>query len=55
MYQYGVDSLVALEVRNWITREMKANIPLLDILATVPMETFAAQIALKSKLVIFQS
>ena len=55
MYQYGVDSLVALEVRNWITREMKANIPLLDILATVPMETFAAQIASKSKLVIVQS
>lgn len=55
MYQYGVDSLVALEVRNWITREMKANIPLLNILASVPMETFAAQIALKSKLVVDQS
>jgi acyl transferase domain-containing protein/NADPH:quinone reductase-like Zn-dependent oxidoreductase/NAD(P)-dependent dehydrogenase (short-subunit alcohol dehydrogenase family) len=52
MYQYGVDSLVALEVRNWITREMKANMALLDILAAVPMETFAAQIALKSKLVV---
>ena len=51
MYQYGVDSLVALEVRNWITREMKASMALLDILAAVPMETFAAQIALKSKLV----
>ena len=52
MYQYGVDSLVALEVRNWITREMKANMALLEILAAVPMETFAAQIALKSKLVV---
>ena len=51
MYQYGVDSLVALEVRNWITREMKANMALLEILAAVPMETFAGQIALKSKLV----
>lgn len=51
LYQYGVDSLVALEVRNWITREMKATMALLDILAAVPMETFAAQIALKSKLV----
>lgn len=52
MYQYGVDSLVALEVRNWITRQLKANMALLDILAAVPMETFAAQIALKSKLVV---
>ena len=52
MYQYGVDLLVALEVRNWITREMKANMALLEILAAVAMETFATQIALKSKLVV---
>ncbi|EPE35574.1 Thiolase-like protein [Glarea lozoyensis ATCC 20868] len=51
MYQYGVDSLVALEVRNWITRELKANMALLDIVAATPMETFAAQISQKSKLV----
>ena len=51
MYSYGVDSLVAMEVRNWITSEMKANLTLLDILAAVPMETTAAQIAQKSKLV----
>ncbi|KAI1771028.1 hypothetical protein F4818DRAFT_454916 [Hypoxylon cercidicola] len=51
LYLYGVDSLVALEVRNWISREMKANMALLDILAAVPMETFAAQITQKSKLV----
>jgi NADPH:quinone reductase-like Zn-dependent oxidoreductase/NAD(P)-dependent dehydrogenase (short-subunit alcohol dehydrogenase family) len=50
LYSYGVDSLVALEVRNWITRELKANMALLDILAAEPMETFAAKIALKSKL-----
>lgn len=52
MYSYGVDSLVALEVRNWITRELKANLALLDILAAVPIETFAGQIAQKSKLVV---
>ncbi|EFQ36694.1 KR domain-containing protein [Colletotrichum graminicola] len=50
MYRYGVDSLVALEVRNWISKEMKANMPLLEILAATPMETFAVQIAKKSKL-----
>lgn len=42
---YGVDSLVAIEVRNWISREMKANIALLDILAAVPMDKLAAKIA----------
>lgn len=51
MYRYGVDSLVALEVRNWITRELKANVALLEILAAVPMAAFAAKIAEKSKLV----
>ena len=52
MYHYGADSLVALEVRNWITKEMKANMALLEILAAVPMETFAVQIAKKSKLLV---
>ncbi|KAI9711405.1 MAG: Type I Iterative PKS [Chrysothrix sp. TS-e1954] len=42
---YGVDSLVAIEVRNWISREMKTSIPLLDILAAVPMDKLAAKIA----------
>jgi zearalenone synthase (highly reducing iterative type I polyketide synthase) len=52
LYHYGVDSLVALEVRSWITRELKTNVALLDILAAVPMETFAGQIVQKSKLVV---
>ena len=50
LYTYGVDSLVALEVRNWITRDLKANMATLDILAAVPIQTFADQIAQKSKL-----
>ncbi|KAI4167896.1 MAG: hypothetical protein LQ343_006819 [Gyalolechia ehrenbergii] len=51
LYRYGVDSLVALEVRNWITRQMKANMALLEILAAIPIEGFAGKIAEKSKLV----
>lgn len=54
MYRYGVDSLVALEVRNWITTEMKATVALLEVLAAVPMDVFAARIADKSKLVSFE-
>ena len=49
MYRYGVDSLVALEVRNWIVREMKASVALLEILAAVPMKDFAKTIASRSK------
>ncbi|KAJ4315566.1 Highly reducing polyketide synthase curS1 [Neodidymelliopsis sp. IMI 364377] len=52
MYRYGVDSLVALEVRNWITRELQANIALLEILAAVPMTVFAEKVAEKSNLVL---
>lgn len=48
---YGVDSLVALEVRHWITRELKANVALLDILTAVSIKTFADQIAQTSKFV----
>lgn len=51
MYRYGVDSLVALEVRNWIARELQANMALLEILAAEPMKVFAEKIAEKSKLV----
>ncbi|KAM0716793.1 hypothetical protein Q7P37_008238 [Cladosporium fusiforme] len=49
MYRYGVDSLVALEVRNWIVKEMKATIALLEILAAVPMNVLAKTIASRSK------
>lgn len=51
MYRYGVDSLVALEMRNWITRELKANIALLEILASVPMTSFVEKIVEKSQLI----
>lgn len=49
MYHYGVDSLVALEVRNWIVKEMKATVALLEILAAVPMNVFAKTVASRSK------
>ena len=35
LFAYGVNSLVAMEVRDWISREMKLNVPLLDILAAI--------------------
>ncbi|KAI7783311.1 polyketide synthase [Diaporthe eres] len=50
LYRYGVDSLTAIEVRNWISRELKANIALLEIVSAVPIREFAAKIAEKSQL-----
>ncbi|KAF7586872.1 hypothetical protein BBP40_008219 [Aspergillus hancockii] len=49
LYRYGVDSLVALEDGNWIIRETKLNVALPEILAAVPMESFAETIAARSK------
>ncbi|KAL1871613.1 hypothetical protein Daus18300_004613 [Diaporthe australafricana] len=50
MYRYGVDSLVALEVRNWISKEMRSSVALLEVLAAVPMTGFAATIADKREI-----
>lgn len=51
LYHYGVDSLTAIEVRNWISRELKANVALLEIVSSVPIREFAAKIAEKSQLI----
>jgi aryl carrier-like protein len=32
IYQYGVDSLTAVELRNWFSREMRADVAIFDIL-----------------------
>ncbi len=50
LHSYGVDSLVAVEIRNWIMKEIKSEITVFDIMATVPMITFAQTITTKSKL-----
>lgn len=48
---YGVDSLVAVEIRNWIFREIKADVSVFDILSSIPLATLSGKVALKSKLV----
>ncbi|KAF2167841.1 hypothetical protein M409DRAFT_53800 [Zasmidium cellare ATCC 36951] len=48
---YGVDSLKAVEVRNWIFRELKANVSVFDVLSPITIESFANKIAGESKLV----
>lgn len=47
---YGSDSLVAVEIRNWIRREMEATVILMDILADNTLSTLTESIVSKSKL-----
>jgi hypothetical protein len=49
---YGVDSLVAVEVRNWIAREMAVECSVFDVMQNVPITQLAQTLAEKSKLLI---
>ncbi|KAI6371651.1 hypothetical protein MCOR25_003932 [Pyricularia grisea] len=51
LYEYGVDSLVAIEVRNWINLAMNANIALLEIMGGESTSQFAVKVAEPSTLV----
>lgn len=45
---YGLDSLVAIEIRNWITRELEANLQILEILTSDSVPALAEHILRKS-------
>lgn len=51
---YALDSLVAIEVRNFITREFEANLQVLELLSSGSIETLAKLICTKTKLVTFE-
>ncbi|KIX00018.1 uncharacterized protein Z518_10945 [Rhinocladiella mackenziei CBS 650.93] len=51
LHTFGVDSLVAVEIRNWLTKEAKADVTVFDILAAVPITAFARTVVSKSALV----
>jgi hypothetical protein len=48
---YGVDSLIAVELRNFIFREIKADISIFDILSSIPLAILSSTIAGSSTLV----
>lgn len=48
---YGLDSLVAVELRNWITVDLSANVPLMELMSSPSIENLAGKIATRSKLV----
>lgn len=46
-----MDSLVAVEVRNWIFRELKADVTVFDLLSQIPISALALKLGEKSKLI----
>ncbi len=47
LHSYGVDSLVAIEVVNWILKETKVPVTVFEVLASVPITDFAAKLVEK--------
>ncbi|KAL2831410.1 hypothetical protein BDW59DRAFT_182083 [Aspergillus cavernicola] len=51
LYHYGVDSLAAVEMRNWVFREIKSELSLLEVMSASPISQLSLDIASRSKLV----
>ena len=51
---YGADSLVAVELRNWIGRELEAGVQILDILGGKTIGEVAQEVVSRSKLVVIE-
>ncbi|KAM5483533.1 Type I Iterative PKS [Microsporum canis] len=49
MSRYGVDSLVAVELRNWLSSGAKAKVTVFDILQSASLNEFGALVASKSE------
>jgi hypothetical protein len=47
---YGLDSLVAIEIRNWITSELEASLQVLELLTSSSITALAEMILKKSRL-----
>ncbi|ORY68325.1 acyl transferase domain-containing protein [Pseudomassariella vexata] len=49
MASYGLDSLTAIEIRNWITREMRANLQILELLTSGCVRELAGLIVSRAR------
>ncbi|MBE3046962.1 acyl carrier protein, partial [Candidatus Bathyarchaeota archaeon] len=47
---YGMDSLVAVEMRNWLFKEMDITVPILELLANQSLTHLTSKLVEKSKL-----
>jgi hypothetical protein len=48
LYSFGVDSLLAIELRSWFMNEFGAEIAIFEVLAEVPISTLCLSVARKS-------
>lgn len=51
MSAYGLDSLVIVEFRNWLRRELDATIPMIELLNSASLERLVENVIAKSKVV----
>ena len=47
--RYGIDSLLAVELRSWIFMDIQADVSVFQLMSNVPITELARQIAVKSK------
>ena len=52
VYSYGVDSLVAVELRNWLALEFKSDISIFDLTSSAPITEVCKKIAGRSQIVL---
>ena len=55
VHYYGVDSLVAVELRSWLSKHLGADIEVLDIMGDGSIAQLADMVARSSKLLTFAS
>jgi hypothetical protein len=41
---YGINSLVAIEIRNWIFKEAKLDVTIFDLISPLPIQSLVAKI-----------
>ncbi|KAL2004181.1 hypothetical protein VTN02DRAFT_5830 [Thermoascus thermophilus] len=51
-YSFGIDSLKAIEVRNWVFNELQTDVSVFEILSPIPLSRLAMKIVAKSSLVL---
>ena len=49
--ELGADSLVAVELRNWIAKELEAKVQIFEVTRNYPISGFVGLLALRSKLI----
>lgn len=51
VYTYGVDSLVAVELRNWLSMELSSDLSIFDLTSSAPITDVSRKIAGRSQLI----